>query len=102
LTYTLLGTSTALTITGSVFAIKSRVAHNNMEKACVDGICQSQINGTSTAELLQREKNLALAADINLAVGIIGIGTGLILLNSQSSPNQWAVHNNVLVFQRSF
>jgi tetratricopeptide (TPR) repeat protein len=80
LAYALIGTGSALLVTGGVFGILTLGARGEAKDGCKGALCSS-----SAADALDREKTFGLVADIGMASGIVLGAVGVYFLLKPSA-----------------
>ena len=95
--YGLLGLAGIGAVSGTIFTVQARSAHDSSAS-----LCQSQLCPAEAESFLLRESNMALAADISWVTGALSFGAGALLLSQHTSSMHWTLNHNSLRFHGQF
>ena len=97
LAYGLLGLAGIGTVSGTIFTVQARSAHDSSASLCQGQLCPSEAEA-----FLLRENNMALAADISWVTSALGFGAGALLLSQHTSSMHWTFNHNSLRLHGQF
>lgn len=95
--YGLLGLAGIGAVSGTIFTVQARSAHDSSASLCHGQLCPAEAES-----FLLRESNMALAADISWVTGALSFGAGALLLSQHTSSMHWTLNHNSLRLHGQF